>query len=201
MIKFHNPKTFKLQPLERAANLKVEANNLLRETRLAELCRPIGELTPTGSYFLDLMIYPDIDLYLPPAKPSQLFHIAAQITETHPVQRVNFQKGGPGSLLENALYIKPVIDVGEWERPWKIDIWAVDQAFIEEKTALLSRYKERLTPKLRELILNYKFSILTVDGRTPMFSGIFIYEAVIDQGMRDFSEITAYLRGNSIDIK
>jgi len=189
-----------LSPKERSIKLKTEASNLLREIRLAELCRPIGELTPTGSYFLDLMIYPDIDLYLPPAKPSQLFHVAAQIAENHPVQRVNYQKGGPGSLLENALYIKPVIDVGEWERPWKIDIWALDQAFIDEKTAELKRFKDRLTPEIRELILEYKFSVLTDEYRTPRFSGIYIYQAVIDQGMRAFPEITAYLRSNSIKI-
>ena len=188
-----------MKPIERSASLKKEADELLQEIRLAELCRDIGKLTPTGSYYLDLMMYPDIDLYLPPAKPGQLFQIATHLVENHPVVRVNFLNGGPGPL-KNALYIKPVIAIGSWERAWKIDIWAVDQNYIDAKTTELQIYKKRMTAELREVILDYKFSILNEEGRTPMFSGIYIYQAVIDYGMREFAEITAYLRGNSIKV-
>jgi hypothetical protein len=181
-----------MKPIERSAKLKSEAGELLRQIRLAELCRDIGELTPTGSYYLDLMIYPDIDLYLPPATPRQLFQVATHLVENHPVVRVNFLNGGPGEL-KDALYIKPVIATGEWERPWKIDVWAVDESIIESKQAKLDTFRAKLTPELRELILDYKFSILTAENRTPMFSGIHIYRAVLDHGLRDFGEITAYL--------
>jgi len=188
-----------MNPLERSTKLKAEADELLREIKLAELCSEIGTLTKTGSYFLDLMVYPDIDLYLPPATPRQLFQIAAHLVEDHPVESVKFLNGGPGPL-KNGLYIKPVIAVGEWERPWKIDIWAIDENFIEEKSAELQSFKERMTPKQRELIINYKFSILTHEHRTPVFSGIYIYQAVIDHGMIEYIEITEYLRAHSIQI-
>jgi hypothetical protein len=188
-----------MKPIERSAKLKKEADDLLREIKLEELCRDIGALTPTGSYYLDLMIYPDIDVYLPPARPRQLFEIAAHLVENHPVVRVNFLNGGSGPL-KNALYIKPVIAVGEWGRPWKIDIWSVAQTYIEEKKAELGSFKERMTPEQRELILEYKYSIINEEGRTPMFSGIYIYQAVIDRGLRKFSDITEYLRENSIEI-
>jgi hypothetical protein len=188
-----------MNPIERATRLKNEADELLQEIKLAERCRHIGRLTPTGSYYLDLMMYPDIDLYLPPATPRKMFQIVTGLVEEHPVMRVNFLKGGSGPL-EDGLYIKPVIAVGEWERPWKIDIWAISQSFIEEKTDEMNSYKMRMTPEQRELILNYKYSVLNEDGRTPYFSGIFIYQAVIDQGLWENSEITNYLRKNSIDI-
>jgi hypothetical protein len=119
--------------------------------------------------------------------------------ENHPVVRVNFLIGGTGPL-KNALYIKPVIAAGNWERAWKIDIWAVNQAYIDEKSVELQQYKEKMTPELRELILNYKFSVLNEEGRTPMFSGIYIYQAVIDHGIRKFANITAYLREHSIQV-
>ncbi len=188
-----------MTPQERSARLKKEADELLQKIGLKELCRNIGEITFTGSYFMDLMMYPDIDLYLPPAKPHQLFEIAASLTENHPVVRVNFLNGGPGPL-KDALYIKPVIAIGDWERPWKIDIWAVDQVFIEGKNAELKCLVQKMTPEQRELILDYKFSVLNEQGRTPMFSGIYIYHAVIDHGLTAFSDITAYLRENSINI-
>lgn len=188
-----------MTPKERSVKLKLEADRLLKEIRLAERCQEIGPLTPTGSYYLDLMIYPDIDLYLPPTTPRQLFEIAAWLVEQHPVQRVYFLNGGPGPL-KDALYIKPVIAVGKWERPWKIDIWAVDQSYIDEKQAELSDQNYRMTPDQRDLILAYKFSILNAQGRTPYFSGIHIYHAEIDHGLTQFADISAYLRAYSIQI-
>ena len=61
-------------------------------------------------------------------------------------------------------------------------------------------YKERMTPEQREMILNYKFSILNKAGRTPLFSGIYIYQAVIDRGLEKFPDITEYLRQKSIEL-
>lgn len=189
----------KMSPLERAAKIKEEADNLLWDIRLEELCRPIGKITPTGSYYLDLMVYPDIDLYLPPANPRQLFEIAAHLVENHPVVQVKFLRGGSGPL-KNALYIKPVLAIGNWERPWKIDIWAVDVAFIKQKNAEMDSFKARMTPEIREFILNFKNSILNEEGRTPMFSGIHIYRAVFDLKIRNYQQLTQYLRDQGIQI-
>ena len=188
-----------MNPSERSRNLKVEADALLAKIDLATLCAPIGNITPTGSYFLDLMMYPDIDLYLPPAKPAQLFNIVSHLAENYPVVRVSYEQGGPGALA-NALYIKPVIAVGDWERPWKIDIWAADEDFIQQKTAELQTLASKMSSAQRNLILEYKYAVLNDKGRTPTFSGIFIYRAIVDHGMEDFAEITQFLRDNSIRI-
>lgn len=188
-----------LSPLERATRLKKEADELLRDIELEKLTQAIGPLTPTGSYFLDTMIYPDIDLYLPPSTAKQLFDIALQLIDSQPVEKVNFLNGGPGEMKEG-LYIKPVLAIGDWERSWKIDIWALPPDVIERKQAALLRYKEAMTAQQRELILNYKFSVLTDQKRTPVFSGIYVYQAVIDQGFDNFDQITDYLRENSIDL-
>jgi hypothetical protein len=55
-----------------------------------------------------------------------------------------------------------------------------------------------MTPQQRKLILEYKYSILTDQYRTPMFSGIYIYRAVIDHGMTDYKKITKFLKANGI---
>ena len=188
-----------MKPIERAKKLKKEADELLERIELSELCKPIGELIPTGSYFLDLMMYPDIDLYLPPAKPRQLFEVVAKLAENQPVIRVNYLNGGPGEL-KDALYIKPVIAVGDWERAWKIDIWAANLALIERKNQELEKLDRKMTTEQRHLILNYKFSILNAQGRTPMYSGIYIYRAVVEEGLHDFGKITQYLREHSINV-
>ena len=57
-----------------------------------------------------------------------------------------------------------------------------------------------MPPELREMVVDYKLSILTDEYKTPSFSGYYVYKAVFDRGMRDYGEITAYLRENGIKV-
>ena len=51
-------------PLERATKLRREADVVLGLINLYDILRPYGKVFPTGSFFLDVMVYPDIDLYI-----------------------------------------------------------------------------------------------------------------------------------------
>jgi len=188
-----------MTPEERSRALRREADEVLELIRLREHCAAIGEIVPTGSYFLDLMMYPDIDLYLPPTTPEALFGAAAKFARYDCVRTVDFNKGGPAEL-KDGLYLKPVVEKGDWGRPWKVDIWCLAESVVAEKQAELIEFKKRMTPEQRKLILNYKYHVLNEDRRTPMFSGVYIYRAVIDQGLREFDEISRFLRENGIKV-
>lgn len=144
------------------------------------------------------MMYPDVDLYLPASSPEEMMKVAGKLALHDCVKEIVFQKGGPAELADG-LYLKPVIRLGAWERNWKIDIWSVPADVAQKKQAELTDLKARMSPDQKQLILAYKFSILT-DGRTPMFSGIHIYRAVVNLGLTDFSEINSYLRENGISL-
>ena len=188
-----------MTPDERAAALRQQADEVLDHIQLREHCSTIGDIIPTGSYFLDLMMYPDIDLYLPPTTPETLVAFGARLTRYDSVKRINFQKGDTGDL-KNGLYIKSVIDHGDWERPWKIDIGSLSESIIEKKQAELIDLKNRMTPEHRHLILNVKHRLLTSEGRTPMYSGLYIYRGVVNQGLRELDQIVRYLKENNIDV-
>lgn len=188
-----------MTPEERSQLLRREADEVLGVIRLREHCAHIGEIIHTGSYFMDLMMYPDLDLYLPLVKAEDLMRVAVSVSSYDSVNRINFIRSGPGDL-KDGLYIKPVIQHGDWGRPWKIDIWSLPVALIKNKQEQLSDLKDRMTPKDRELILETKYRLLTPDGRTPMFSGLYIYEAVIDHGLSELEAIVEYLKKNGIDV-
>jgi hypothetical protein len=186
--------------LERAARLRQEADLVMQAVRLEEILRPYGDMVPTGSYFLDVMVYPDIDLYMPAVSLAQVFEIGARLAEVSIVTQVVFEKSDlPG--LPGGLYLKPRIAYGDWGRPWKIDIWFLEAAVIAEKMTPMQGFAARLTPALREQILRYKLSLLNDEQRTPRFSGYFIYKAFIDEGLSDFDQVTQYLIDNGIDIE
>lgn len=184
---------------ERAARLQEEALFLLSDLRLPDLVRPYGKLTIQGSCFLDVMVYPDLDVYFPPLTLPQLFTIAAALAAHPLVWQVVFEKSDdPG--LPGGLYLKPRLHYGGWGRDWKIDIWSVEEAVSRPKMANQERWKNMLTPELRERILLYKHSVMTREGRTPMYSGYWIYQAILDEGMSDFVQISNYLKENGIKL-
>lgn len=185
--------------VERASRLKQEASFVLEEVGLYDILSSYGQVVPTGSYFLDLMMYPDIDVYLPPISIAEIFEIGGRLANAGRVYEVVFAKSRLQEL-PGSLYLKARIEYGDWGRPWKIDIWSIENEIIESKMVDLQRFKEKMDPQLREQILRYKYSILTEEGRTPMYSGYFVCKAFIDKGMSDPQDVTCYLRDCGIQV-
>jgi hypothetical protein len=181
-----------MNPLERAARLRQEADVVMQEIGMLDVLSQYGEVTFSGSYFLNVMAYPDIDLYLSRVTVAQMFRIGGQLAESALVREVVFAKPDVPHL-PGGLYLKPRIAYGNWGRLWKVDIWSLDDAIIEEQMRDLWRFKDRMTPQLREQIVAYKVSVLTPAHRTPTYSGYFIYKAFFDEGMTDFAQVTQYL--------
>jgi hypothetical protein len=189
-----------LDPISRAALLKTEAGQVIAHLDLTRILSSVaGRVEYTGSYLLDLMAYPDIDLMAGKVAVEQVFQAGGQLVRSPQVVQAVYEPSDDPDL-PGGLYFKLRVAWGEWIRPWKIDIWFLDDAIIERKLADMRRFQAALTPDLRHLILRYKDSVLTPEGRTPMYSGYWIYRAVLDEGLRDFREISAYLSAHGIQI-
>lgn len=182
-----------MDPLERAVKLKQEADQVLELIKLREILQPYGELFATGSYFLDVMAYPDIDFYIPKLNLEQLFAIGARIASCNLVIQIVYEPTDNPILLPEGLYLKSRVRYGDWGRPWKIDLWSLAEAVIQDKMNDMQRFFDRMTPEIRQQIIRYKLSILTSQLRTPMYSGYYIYKAFIDEGLTDFNQVTDYL--------
>jgi len=189
-----------MDPLERASKLRQEADLVLQRVGVYDILRPCGRIVPTGSYFLDAMVYPDIDLMMSKVSIEQLFQIGGRLASSDLVFEVVFAKSREANL-PGGLYLKPRVDYGDWGRPWKIDIWSLDDSIIDQQMEPMTRFKSRMVGALREQIIRYKLSIMTDQHRTPMYSGYFIYKAFIDEGMSDFRQVTQYLIDNGISIE
>jgi len=188
-------------PLERAAKLRQEADIVLGLIKLYDILRPYGKVFTTGSFFLDVMIYPDIDLYITKVNLEQLFHIGAQLARSEHVTQVVFEKTDDPVLMPEGLYLKPRVNYGDWGRLWKIDIWSLEETVIHEKMVDMRRFQAKMTPELRQQILNYKLSILTAQKRTPVYSGYYIYQAFLDKGLTNHESVTQYLVSNGIQME
>ena len=187
-------------PLERAGRLRQEVDIVMDLIGLHDILRMYAHVYPTGSYLLDLMVFPDIDLYITPVSIPQLFEIGAQIARCELVTQVVFERSEDPVLLPGGLYLKPRIRYGDWGRPWKIDIWSLDEDLISTKMAEMEHFRSRLTPELRQKIIEYKISIMTAQLRPPAYSGYYIYQAFLEEGLLEFPDVTSYLNEHGIKI-
>ena len=184
-----------MDPITRAALLHQEADLILQAIGFLEILQPYGKITFTGSYFLDLMAYPDIDVEMPPLTQEQIFNVLGQFFEHPWVDKVELEKPNE-PRLPGGIYFMLRIDHGDWGRPWKIDMWSLAPELVEAGAREMRRLKELITPAKREIILKYKVARLNAQGRTPMGSGWWIYKAVLEQGLREMGEIDAFLKRN-----
>jgi hypothetical protein len=172
----------------------------LEKVKVDQILASYGKVTPTGSFFLDTMVYPDIDLYLSKVSIPILFEIGGKLAAHELTTDVIFEKSKL-STLPGGLYLKARFDYGEWGRPWKLDIWSLEDSLIDTRMAEMTRLQKKMTAELRESIIRYKLSVMTEQHRTPKFSGYFIYKAFLDEGIRDYGEVTRYLIANGIEME
>jgi hypothetical protein len=190
-----------MYPLEHAAKLRQEADTVLGLIRLQEIMQPHASIFPTGSYYLDVMVYPDIDLYITRVSIGELFEIGAQIATCEQVTQVVFERNPDPVQLPGGLYLKPRVNYGDWGRLWKIDIWSLEDGLIREKLEEMQHFKDAMTPEIRLRIIEYKLSVMTSQKRTPAYSGYYIYKAFLDEGLSDFKQVTNYLISHGIQME
>ncbi len=187
------------KPIEISIELKEQANFILKELRFYEILSSCRKVISSGSYFLDLMIYPDVDFYVTKVPIEEIFNIAGKFAKSDLVFEVKFEKSDD-QRLKDGFYLKLWVKYGNWKRAWKIDMWFLEDTTIDKIMTEMYYFKDKLNSELKEQILDYKFSIINKDYRTPMYSGYFIYKAFIDEGMTDFQAVTDYLIKNHIKI-
>ena len=183
--------------IEKSKRLKSAATRLLSEG-VEEILRRCGPVVYSGSYYLDLLAWPDIDIYTPyhasPEYLSSFIQIGPDLVRSHDVVSLRFKNHVrfPAERFPKGLYWGARIRKNE-EYTWKLDIWSLPLDIIDQNLSELKRIEAKLTPASRELILLVKNQLLTPEGRTPSLSGYPIYCAIVDEGLRSISEIKDYL--------
>jgi len=187
-----------------AEELRREAHEILFERGMDAILQPHGRVLYIGSYVLDTMAWPDLDIEIvlepDPVSTDHFFDIGKEIAKMDDVVSMKFDNyfDWPHPRLPRGLYWRIRLDMGTRPVPWKIDLWAVGEKEIAKTQAGMERIRAALTKETRKRIIDIKHALLTPEGRTPILSGYHIYEAVLFKGLREEKEIREYLRGQGI---
>ena len=196
--------TGKPTPLQVADRLHQEANQIVYDRGIDRILQLYGEVFYTGSYFLNVMVWPDIDITIvlesDPPSIEDFFEIGAEVAKIDSVISLKFNNffSLQAEDLPEGLYWGVRLDVEN--REWKIDLWARDREALEENRATMERMCQMMDEETRKLIVEVKYSLLTPEGRTPFSSGYKIYEAILFEGLRERKDIIAYLVERGIQI-
>ena len=185
--------------LELADGLRAEAGQIIYGGGIDDLLQAYGEVFYTGSYFLDVMVWPDIDITMAldpdPYSIEAFFELGAKIARIDNVISLKFINFYMPDVpdLPDGLYWGTRLKAENRSIPWKIDLWAKGREALAEDRRAMQATQQMMDEATRKLILEIKYSLLTPEGRTPPLSGRHIYRAVLFEGLREKEGILAYL--------
>ncbi len=186
--------------------LQKEAKDVLDNKLLWIPFTSNGKIHVTGSTYLDLLVFPDLDVYYEANDSVDIVDVfseaARHIIVTNEVTSLEIEKElyKRYSQVPKGIFFQYRINNGK--RLWKVDIWAISDKTVFEKQMLESRkFKEKITESNRKLILLVKDKLAKPFGRTPCFSSYLVYKAVLEEGINDVDQIFDYIRkqGGNVD--
>ncbi len=193
--------------IELADQLQKEAKILLNEKQLWHTFLQNGKIHIAGSTYLDLLVFPDLDVYFETTDTINILNIfsdtARNLIIIDKVRSIEFEKDlykrYPKQVPEG-LFLQYRIDNGS--RLWKIDIWAIkNKNILNTKMKESADFKNRMTPDQRKLILQAKYKLMFPFGRTPIGSSYLVYRAVLEKGLNTVDKILSFIKeqGGNID--
>lgn len=178
--------------LERQNNLHQDAEGIIQDINLVGLLSKYGELKIVGSYALELMAWEDIDV-LVKGEPNydkflEVVNVLFKKENVYSLNIQDFRKSiypdRPQGIYCGIKYLKSK------DTFWKIDIWFLPESSAED---VVEEVKNKLTDETREIILTIKNEMREKTKHGKEVSGMDVYKAVLDNGVKNLEEFKGYL--------
>jgi len=181
---------------EKQKKLHKQAEKILKDLNLIEVLKKYGVPKIVGSYALELMSWPDIDIVvITEPNYKHYLNLVNYLFEKEDIYSLNLQDfrksiypDRPQGIYCGISYIvKP-------NTFWKIDVW-----FFPDVKAfdVINEVKSKLTDINRAIILKIKNEMREKIKHGKEISGIDVYKAVLENGVRDLEGFRQYLKKKS----
>jgi len=184
------------QLLEQAAALRGEADDLLHQEGLLALLQSYGPAAVIGSYTLDLMTWPDLDLSvrLPDALDvSTFFAIGNRIVTTFHVAKMSYSNHFVRTDVPFDRGLFWGIRLLYRGRTWKLDLWGYGEEGYRASGERFERLRKRLEQADRMAILRIKDVMCREENYRLEVSSLQIYEAVLEDGVKTVEGFRSWL--------
>jgi hypothetical protein len=185
--------------LERQDALQREANQLVESLDLPTVLGRAGRFERLGSSVSGLMVWRDLDLGVscealgPERARETMVPLAAHPRTTRLYYRKEIGILAPPELRGYGRYYFVARHQTEAGREWKIDVSLWSPESPPGPLAHAEELMRRLTPETRLAILWIKDAWYRLPSYPDVVSGMDIYEAVLEQGVRTPEQFGSYL--------
>ncbi|AIL13003.1 hypothetical protein IM40_04985 [Candidatus Paracaedimonas acanthamoebae] len=188
------------------SDLQQKADKFIQTAPYFEIIRAHGHLYSTGSYFLNTMTWPDIDMQLCLDKDRDaketIAALASSFIKTKGIKKLQY--------IDFLSYPRPPMTEGHclcmtafdenFQNFWKNDLWILPFSEIQENQEFMNHLKEQMTPEHHALIMAFKYEWTTLYGRPPKMASYYLYQAVILENLQERQKIETYLRSKNVKI-
>ena len=181
--------------IRRAHDLRKEASQLLYREGLFPLVAAVGPASIRGSFALDLMTWPDIDLsvLLPHEKDiSTFFSLGKEIATQFHTVKMSFSNQfiRPDVPFDHGLYWG--IRILYNDNQWKIDLWGYGEDAYRADSTAYEELSKKLQKADRISILRIKNEVRKRPEYRINISSIDIYEAIAQYNVKTVEEFDAW---------
>lgn len=183
--------------LTKSNQIKEDADKLLKESKLIEVLSNYGDVRIVGSYVLNVMLRPDLDVYAVAKENSRekMLQVVYDIFKSNyfdEIRFINCIDFAQDAIGPKGYYIQPHVTIGE--NRWKLDVWLMDEEefkpYTEEFLELLRNDKDQ---EKRLAILRLKEEFADKKKYIKGVTGKVIYTAVLKDNITTPEEFKVYL--------
>lgn len=182
--------------LDRAGLRRGIAHTILDRLGLFDRWRPLGSPVLVGSVALDLVVEPDIDMeiYSPAPSVAEGFAVLAACAQLPGVRGLRFTNAL--DLADQGLYWRLDYEFTP-DEIWQIDMWWLPNDHPGPRAAdLVAPMRAALDDSTRDAVLAIKEGAA---ARGEATQGVWVYQAVLDQGIHTYDAFRAWLARTPTD--
>lgn len=178
--------------------IKTEADKILHDNGLLRILEGYGKVSVSGSYFLDLMTWRDLDIYITSNRMTEeiFFELGKNISLCIKPSKMNYRN----ELIERTEHLPRGYYWGCYTdyylNAWKVDVWAISQEEFDKKEKELHDLKSRIDVVQRMAILNLKNNLYNHPLYRKKFFSVDIYDAVINDNVNNDDNFREWLLHN-----
>ena len=168
-------------------SLKISGDKLLYEEGLFNLLNSFGKAQIVGSYDLDLLVKPDIDISIGVDKfdIDKYFSLCAELAKTFKPSRIKYLDQSIQKLsfpFTKGYYLG--LHIPRDNISWKIDGWIFTKDVFEQRVEYHNMIKKQINDSNRKIIMTIKKQICD----SPSYVSVELYEAVLFQNVKTIEE-------------
>lgn len=175
--------------------LKVLGDKILYEEGLYNILSKLGDPQIVGSFDLDLLFKPDIDITIGVEKYDiqRYFSICSEIADKIKPIRIKYIDQSVAKFdtfpFDSGYFLG--INLNRDNIKWSIDAWVFTPEIFEERTNYHNEIKNRINDSNREILINIKRSIF----ENPNYKSVDLYRAVLFEGIESLDDFHKWYKG------